>query len=69
MAVLVDMIRQASEGLGWARFITFFTDGAFINQGYLSLLLPLSLVALAVLLFLLAYSLSNRYYHASLFFR
>ena len=67
MAVLVDMVRQASEGLGWARFITFFTDGAFINQGYLSLLLPLSLVALAVLLFLLAYSLSNRYYHASLF--
>ncbi len=67
MALIVAAVRQAAGSLSWAHFLTFFTNGAFINNGVFSLLLPLALVGFAVILFFLAYHLSSRFYHASLY--
>ncbi|HKM30465.1 MAG TPA: hypothetical protein VJZ51_06920 [Bacilli bacterium] len=64
---IVEAIRGAGSGLSWAFFITFFTDGAFINLGYKSLLLPFLLLLFAGLTFYVAYLLAGKYYHASLF--
>jgi len=64
---IVEAIRGAGNGLSWAFFITFFTDGAFINLGYKSLLLPFLLLLFAGLTFYVAYLLAGKYYHASLF--
>lgn len=67
IALLIEAIRSTSDGLSWARFITVFTDGAYINLGYKSIVFPLIITAIAAILFLLSYLLSNKYYHASLF--
>lgn len=65
--LLVAAVKSVSESLKWASFMTMFTDGAFINQGYLSIVFPLVVLAVAALFFFLAYWLASKIYHASLF--
>lgn len=65
--LLVTAVKSLSESLKWASFMTMFTDGAFINQGYLSIVFPLVVLAVAALFFFLAYWLASKIYHASLF--
>lgn len=65
--LLVTAVKSMSESLKWASFMTMFTDGAFINQGYLSIVLPLVVLVVAALFFFLAYWLASKIYHASLF--
>lgn len=65
--MIVNLFRDLASKMGWLRFLTIFTDGAFINKGILSIILPLVLLLIATLFFVLAYYLSSKYYHASLF--
>lgn len=65
--LLVTAVKSLSESLKWASFMTMFTDGAFINQGYLSIVFPSVVLAVAALFFFLAYWLASKIYHASLF--
>lgn len=65
--MIVNLFRDLANKMGWLRFLTIFTDGAFINKGILSIVLPLVLLLIALLFFVLAYYLSSKYYHASLF--
>lgn len=65
--LLVAAVKSVSESLKWASFMTMFTDGAFIDQGYLSIVFPLVVLTVAALFFFLAYWLASKIYHASLF--
>lgn len=65
--MIANLFRDLANKMGWLRFLTIFTDGAFINKGILSIVLPLVLLLIALLFFVLAYYLSSKYYHASLF--
>lgn len=67
LAIFADSIRSVSKDMDWLNFLTFFTDGAFSNLGFVSLLLPLALLAIALVVFFIAYFLSSKAYHASLY--
>lgn len=65
--IIANMFRELASNMGWLKFLTVFTDGAFLNKGVLSLILPLVLLVISIGVFLLAYFLAAKYYHASLF--
>ncbi len=65
--LIVQALRLLSSELGWMRFLTFFTDGVFANLGYQSIVFPLILLTIAVATFFIAYFLSDKFYHASLY--